>query len=181
VDLAVIATPAKTVADIVEECGKMGVDGVTIISAGFKEIGEDGKKLEEAISEIRKKAGLRIIGPNCVGVIRPPIGLNTSFLKVDPAPGNIAFISQSGALGSSILDWAINTHIGFSLFASLGSMITDPNVDGVLVIYTPQAICHPGSVGRLGGGNGPRDLETDLGRPGRGGICSNGESDPASP
>ncbi len=123
VDLAVIATPAKTVANIVEECGKMGVDGVTIISAGFKEIGEEGKKLEEAISEIRKKYGLRIIGPNCVGVIRPPIGLNTSFLKVDPAPGNIAFISQSGALGSSILDWAINAHIGFSLFASLGSMI----------------------------------------------------------
>lgn len=123
VDLAVIATPAKTVADIVEECGKMGVDGVTIISAGFKEIGEEGKKLEEAISEIRKKYGLRIIGPNCVGVIRPHIGLNTSFLKVDPAPGNIAFISQSGALGSSILDWAINAHIGFSLFASLGSMV----------------------------------------------------------
>ncbi len=123
VDLAVIATPAKTVAGIVEACGKMGVDGVTIISAGFKEIGEEGKKLEEEISEIRKKYGLRIIGPNCVGVIRPHIGLNTSFLKVDPAPGNIAFISQSGALGSSILDWAINAHIGFSLFASLGSMI----------------------------------------------------------
>jgi acetyltransferase len=123
VDLAVIATPARTVAGIVEECGKTGVDGITIISAGFKEIGEEGKKLEEEISEIRKKYGLRIIGPNGVGVIRPHIGLNTSFLKVDPVPGNIAFISQSGAVGSSILDWAINAQIGFSLFASLGSMI----------------------------------------------------------
>ncbi|MBI4763979.1 MAG: CoA-binding protein [Deltaproteobacteria bacterium] len=123
VDLAVIATPAKTVAGIVEECGKMGVDGITIISAGFKKIGAEGKKLEDEISEIRKEYGLRIIGPNCVGIIRPHIGLNTSFLKVNPAPGNIAFISQSGALGSSILDWAINAQIGFSLFASLGSMI----------------------------------------------------------
>lgn len=123
VDLAVIAIPAKTVAAIVEDCGRAGVDGITIISAGFKEIGEEGKKLEEEISEIRKKYGLRIIGPNCVGVIRPHIGLNTSFLKVDPVPGNIAFISQSGALGSSILDWAINAHVGFSMFASLGSMI----------------------------------------------------------
>jgi len=123
IDLAVIATPAKTVSEIVEECGKIGVEGITIISAGFKEIGDEGKKLEGEITEIRKKYGLRIIGPNCVGVIRPHIGLNTSFLKVDPAPGNIAFISQSGALGSSILDWAINAHIGFSMFASLGSMI----------------------------------------------------------
>ena len=123
IDLAVVATPAKTVPEIVEECGKIGVDGVTIISAGFKEIGEKGKKLEEEINEIRKKYGLRVIGPNCVGVIRPHIGLNTTFLKVDPVPGNIAFISQSGALGSSILDWAIDAHIGFSLFASLGSMI----------------------------------------------------------
>jgi acetyltransferase len=123
IDLAVVATPAKTVPATVEECGKIGVGGVTIISAGFKEIGEKGKKLEEEINEIRKKYGLRVIGPNCVGVIRPHIGLNASFLKADPAPGHIAFISQSGALGSSILDWAIDAHIGFSLFASLGSMI----------------------------------------------------------
>jgi acetyltransferase len=123
VDLAVIATPAKTVAGIVEECGKKGAGGITVISAGFKEIGAEGKKLEEEISEIRKKYSLRILGPNCVGMIRPHIGLNTSFLKVDPLPGNIAFISQSGALGSSILDWAVDAQIGFSLFASLGSML----------------------------------------------------------
>lgn len=123
IDLAVIATPAKTVPDLVEECGKAEVEGITIISAGFKEIGDEGKKLEDKIIEMRKRYGMRIIGPNCIGVIRPNIGLNASFLKARPIGGNIAFISQSGALGSAIFDWAINAHIGFSMFASLGSMI----------------------------------------------------------
>ena len=123
IDLAVIATPAKTVPELVEECGKAEVEGITIISAGFKEIGDEGKKLEDKIIEMRKRYGMRIIGPNCIGVIRPNIGLNTSFLKANPAQGNIAFISQSGALGGAILDWAMNAHIGFSMFASLGSMI----------------------------------------------------------
>ena len=123
IDLAVVATPAVSVPAIVEECGQAGVEGLNIISAGFKEIGAEGKKLEEEIEQIRKKYNLRIVGPNCIGIIRPSIGLNTSFIKVNPAPGNIAFISQSGALGSAILDWAVNAHIGFSMFASLGSMI----------------------------------------------------------
>jgi acetyltransferase len=123
IDLAIIATPAHTVPEIVEECGKAGVEGIIIISAGFREVGEEGKNLEKQIVEIRKKYGMRIIGPNCMGVIRPNISLNASFLKVSPEPGNIAFISQSGALGSAILDWAINAHIGFSIFASLGSMV----------------------------------------------------------
>ena len=123
VDLAVIVTPAKTVPDLVEECGKADAKGIIIISAGFKEIGEEGKQLEQKIIAIRKKYGMRIIGPNCIGVIRPNIGLNASFLKARPIGGNIAFISQSGALGSAIFDWAINAHIGFSMFASLGSMI----------------------------------------------------------
>jgi len=123
VDLAIIATPAKTVPSVVEECGEAGIQGIVIISAGFRETGEEGKKLEDQIREIRKKYGMRIVGPNCVGVIRPNISLNASFLKARPEPGNIAFISQSGALGSAILDWAVNAHIGFSMFASLGSMI----------------------------------------------------------
>jgi acetyltransferase len=123
IDLAVIATPAKVVPETVEECGKAGVQGIVIVSAGFREIGDEGKKLEDQIREIRKKYAMRIIGPNCVGIIRPNIGLNASFLKARPEPGNIAFISQSGALGSAILDWAVNAHIGFSMFASLGSMI----------------------------------------------------------
>jgi acetyltransferase len=123
VDLAIIATPAHTVPGAVEECGKAGVDGVVIISAGFKEIGEEGRKLEGRIEESRKKYGMRVLGPNCLGFLRPGIGLNATFLKSDPPPGNIAFLSQSGALGSAIVDWAANAGVGFSMIASLGSTI----------------------------------------------------------
>ncbi len=123
VDLAVIATPASTVPDLVEECGEAGVAGIIIISAGFKEAGEVGQELEDRIKEIRRRYGMRIIGPNCIGVVRPTVNLNTSFLKSSPETGNVAFISQSGALGSAILDWAVCMHIGFSMFTSLGSMI----------------------------------------------------------
>ncbi len=122
IDLAIIVTPAQRVPDIVMECGKTGVKGIIIVSAGFREIGEEGRELEHRISEIRKQYGMRIIGPNCLGIIRPSIGLNASFLKASPKPGEIAFISQSGALGSAILDWAISSHIGFSMFASIGTM-----------------------------------------------------------
>jgi acetyltransferase len=129
IDLARIATPAPTVPELVEECGRTGVDGIIIVSAGFREVGEEGRKLEERIMEIRKKYGMRIIGPNCLGVIRPNINLNASFLKANPEPGKIAFVSQNGALGSATLDWAINAHIGFSMFASLGSMVDIDFVD----------------------------------------------------
>jgi acetyltransferase len=123
VDLALIATPAKTVPKIVEECAKAGVDGVIIISAGFREIGADGVKLEEEIKRIRSKYDIRILGPNCVGLVRPQIDLNATFLADNPAAGQIAFVSQSGALGSAILNWAISARIGFSMFASLGSTL----------------------------------------------------------
>ena len=123
VDLAVIATPASTVPEVVDECGKAGVDGVVIISAGFKEIGAAGVKLESEIRVIRAKYGLRLLGPNCVGFARPSAHLNATFLRDNPEPGSIAFISQSGALGSAILDWATVSHVGFSMFASLGSML----------------------------------------------------------
>jgi acetyltransferase len=123
VDLAVVATPARSVPVVVEECGQAGVEGVVIISAGFKEIGEEGIRLEGEIDGIRRKYGMRIMGPNCLGFVRPVQGLNATFLRGAPPPGNIAFISQSGALGSAILDWAASAGIGFSMFASLGSMI----------------------------------------------------------
>lgn len=123
VDLAVVATPARSVPEIVEECGRAGIEGIAIISAGFKEIGEEGKRLESEIDGVRKKYGMRILGPNCLGFVRPVLGLNATFLRGNPPPGNIAFISQSGALGSAILDWAVSAGIGFSMFASLGSMI----------------------------------------------------------
>ena len=123
VDLAVIATPAKTVPKIVEECASAGVDGAIIISAGFREIGAEGAKLEDEIKQIASKHDIRILGPNCVGLLRPQINLNATFLRDNPNAGQIAFISQSGALGSATLDWAIRAGIGFSMFASLGSTI----------------------------------------------------------
>ena len=145
VDLAVIATPARTVPDVLEQCGKAGINGVIIISAGFKEIGPEGRALEEKITEIKKKYNMRIVGPNCLGVIRPIMRLNATFISKMPKPGNIAFISQSGALGSAILDWAMHENIGFSNFVSLGSMIdvdfgdlidyfgTDPKTKSILM------------------------------------------------
>ena len=123
VDLAVVATPAKTVPQIVEECGQAGVGGMVIISAGFREIGQSGREIEEEIAAIRARYGMRIIGPNCLGIIRPHANLNTTFLRQNPEPGRIAFISQSGALGSAILDWAVSSNVGFSAFLSVGSML----------------------------------------------------------
>ncbi len=144
-DLAMIATPAKTVPDVIEECGKAGVKGAIIVSAGFKEIGPEGKVLEERIIELAKLYNVRIIGPNCIGIIRPRISLNATFLDKVPKPGNVAFISQSGALGAAILDYAIHENIGFSNFVSIGSMVdvdfgdlidyfgTDPKTKSILM------------------------------------------------
>jgi acetyltransferase len=123
VDLAIIAAPAKTVPLFVEECGKAGILGIIIISSGFREIGAEGKELETRIQEAKKKYNLRIVGPNSLGVIRPSIQLNATSTNKIAKPGNIAFISQSGALGAAILDWAIHENIGFSNFVSVGSMI----------------------------------------------------------
>lgn len=123
VDLAVICTPAATVPGLVEECGVAGIKGIIIISAGFAEMGEEGKKHMEQIEEIRKKYDMRIIGPNCLGIMRPKLKINASFAKDIAMPGKIAFISQSGALGTAVLDWAISENIGFSYFVSLGSML----------------------------------------------------------
>ena len=145
IDLAIVATPAKTVPAIIEECARVGVDGVVILSAGFREIGADGAKLEEEITKAQSKHQIRILGPNCVGFIRPHIGLNATFLRDNPIPGQIAFISQSGALGSAILNWAVSSHIGFSMFVSLGSTLDigygdmidylgeDPNTRSIII------------------------------------------------
>jgi acetyltransferase len=120
VDLAVIATPAATVPEIVTECAAAGVKGAVIISAGFKECGPAGAELEKQILERRGK--MRIIGPNCVGVMLPHIGLNATFATPLALPGNIGFISQSGALCTAILDWSRSIQLGFSAFISIGSM-----------------------------------------------------------
>ena len=123
VDLVVIATPAHTVPQIVEECGKAGVSGIVIISAGFKEVGEDGANLERQILEHQKKYGMRIIGPNSFGVIRPKKNLYATFADKQANPGKIAFISQSAALCASALDWAEEAQVGFSAVVSTGSML----------------------------------------------------------
>ncbi len=123
IDLAIIATPAKTVPQIVEECGKSGVGGIVIISAGFKEIGEQGNAMCKGIIQTVRKYDMRLIGPNCLGFIKPKINLNASFANKMPLSGKIAFISQSGALGTAVLDWSIKQNVGFSNFVSVGSMI----------------------------------------------------------
>ena len=123
VDLAIIVTPSKTIPDILEQCGKKGIIGILIISAGFKEIGEEGKALEKQLLEIKQKYGMRIVGPNCVGFILPYLNLNATFATSMPIQGNIALFSQSGAICGSILDWAAASNVGFSSFISVGSMI----------------------------------------------------------
>lgn len=121
-DLAVIATPSESVPDIVRECGNAGILGVVIISAGFREIGEAGKRLEEDLRKAwRSFKGMRILGPNCLGLIVPGRRLNASFAAGNPREGHIAFLSQSGALCTSVLDWAIAENIGFSQFVSVGN------------------------------------------------------------
>ncbi len=121
VDLAIIVTPSKTVPALVQECVDLGIKGVIIISAGFKELGPEGLKLEEEVLKIAK-GKLRIIGPNCLGVMNPLFGLNATFAKGIALPGNIAFISQSGAMCTAVLDWSFQERIGFSSFVSIGSM-----------------------------------------------------------
>jgi len=123
-DLAVITSPAAQVPKLVAECGEAGILGIIIISAGFREIGPQGKALEEQIlAEKKKFPGMRILGPNCLGVISPGFQLNASFASSMPLNGHIAFISQSGALCTSILDWSLEEKIGFSYFVSIGNAI----------------------------------------------------------
>jgi acetyltransferase len=122
IDLAIIAVPIRQVAEIIRECGQAKVRGVIIISAGGKEVGEEGKKIEAQINEEAAKAGIRYLGPNCLGIICPYTNLNASFAAHSAHPGSLALLSQSGAICSSILDWAEKEKIGFSHFVSIGSM-----------------------------------------------------------
>ena len=121
-NLGVICTPAQSVLEAVKECGETGVRGLIIQSAGFKESGSHGSSLEEEIKAVsRNYEGMRIIGPNCLGVIAPHMNLNASFASGMPRRGHIAFISQSGALCAAVLDWAEEEKIGFSYFVSIGN------------------------------------------------------------
>ncbi len=125
VDLAVIVLPAKLVPQVVEECGEAAIDSIIVISAGFKETGEEGKALEKQLTQLCHRYGIRCLGPNCLGVISPLSGVNASFSATTPRAGNVAFFSQSGALGTAVLDWFAGEEtsegLGISRFASYGN------------------------------------------------------------
>lgn len=123
VDLAVIATPPATIPGLVAECGEAGISGAVIISAGFKEVGPEGAALERELLAAARAHGVRLVGPNCVGVMAPSSGLNATFAHGLARPGSIAFLSQSGAMCTAVLDWSLRELVGFSAFVSTGSML----------------------------------------------------------
>ncbi len=145
VELAIIVTPAKTVPGIISECIAAGVKGAVVISAGFRERGEEGKALEQEIAKRIKGTQLRVIGPNCLGVMNPVTGMNATFARKLALPGSVGFISQSGALCTAILDWSLGEVLGFSSFISIGSMLdvgwgdlidylgSDPHTESIVI------------------------------------------------
>ncbi|MBX3432279.1 MAG: bifunctional acetate--CoA ligase family protein/GNAT family N-acetyltransferase [Pirellulales bacterium] len=123
-DLAVICTPAATTPEVLREIGAVGTRGVIVISAGFREVGPQGLALEQELAAaVAEFDGLRLLGPNCLGAINPHARLNATFAAGMPAKGRVAFLSQSGALCTSVLDWAKQEHVGFSHFISVGNML----------------------------------------------------------
>ena len=144
VELAIIVIPAKAVPGTIQECVDAGVKSAIVISAGFKEIGPEGIELEQRILEIAK-GKMRIIGPNCLGVMNPHVGLNATFASKMARPGNLGFISQSGAFCTAVLDWSLPENVGFSAFVSIGSMLDvnwgdliyylgdDPNTKSIVI------------------------------------------------
>src|SRR5512135_3439206 len=145
VDLAIVVTPAPTVPGIIGECVDAGVKGAIVISAGFKEVGPEGAKLEQQILENARKGNMRVVGPNCLGVMNPLSGLNATFAAGMARKGHVAFISQSGALCTAVLDWSFKENVGFSAFVSIGSMLDvdwgdliyylgdDPHTDSIVI------------------------------------------------
>lgn len=113
----------ETTRQVMLDCVEVGVRGAIILSAGFKEVGIEGAKLEREVRDIAQRGKIRVVGPNCLGVQNPITGLNATFATASARPGNVAFISQSGAMCTSILDWSLQAHVGFSAFISTGSMM----------------------------------------------------------
>jgi acetyltransferase len=138
VDLAIVVTPAATVPDVLQECVDSGVGGAIVISAGFAELGAEGKEREQKIRQVLASGHLRLIGPNCVGVMNPRTGLNATFAQANALPGNIAFLSQSGALCTAVLDWSRRENVGFSGVVSVGSML-DVNWGDLIYHYGDDA------------------------------------------
>ena len=123
VDLAIVVTPAPTVPDLIGECVEAGVRAAIVASAGFKEIGAEGAALERRIMDQAGRGRMRVIGPNSLGVMSPFTGLNATAANAMARPGKIAFLSQSGALGTAVLDWSLRANVGFSAFVSVGSQL----------------------------------------------------------
>ncbi len=128
-DLAIVVIPAKVVAAVIQECATLGIKAVVVITAGFKEVGEEGRKLEQQVIQIARQAGIRIIGPNCLGLIVPANKLNASFGGTIPAVGSTGYMSQSGALLAAILDMANANGIGFSKLISIGNKADVDEID----------------------------------------------------
>jgi acetyltransferase len=145
IDLAVIVTPAAVVPEIIEACGERGVKAAVVLSAGFGETGPAGRALEQRVLEIARRRGVRLVGPNCLGIMRPSIGLNATFGKGGASAGNLALVSQSGALCTAILDWAQPNDVGFSSIISMGAtadvdfgeildfLVSDPQTESILL------------------------------------------------
>ena len=145
IDLAVVATPAKSIPAIVDECGEHGVPMMLILSAGFREAGDQGRRLESEVVRRARRYGIRLMGPNCLGIIRPDAGVNLTFGNNNAAAGNLALVSQSGAICTAILDWADENGIGFSTIVSTGIgadldfgdyldyLVTDPKTRAILL------------------------------------------------
>ncbi|UJO99463.1 MAG: CoA-binding protein, partial [Nitrosomonas sp.] len=145
VDLAVIITRAAIVPDIIESCGKRGVRFALVLSAGFRETGAQGAALEQAVVENARRYGMRLIGPNCLGILCPASGLNATFSNGGAKAGGLALISQSGAFCTAIMDWARPNDVGFSSIISMGSaagmdfgeildyLASDPHTDSILL------------------------------------------------
>lgn len=150
-DLAVILTPATSVPGLIRECVAKGVPSAIIISAGFKETGPAGADMEQEILAEARRGGMRIIGPNCLGVMSPALGFNATFAASMARPGNVAFISQSGALCTAILDWSFRENVGFSAFVSIGSMLDVGWGDLITYLgddpHTKSIVCYMESVG----------------------------------
>src|SRR5271165_1559475 len=140
-DLAVITTPADQVVKVIHELGARGTKAAVVITAGFAELGERGGDLQRDMLAAAEPYDLRIVGPNCIGVIVPGIGLNASFAQVSPPKGDIALISQSGAMVTAMLDWAQPRGIGFSHVVSLGDM-ADVDFGDVIEYLNDDAATH---------------------------------------
>ncbi len=138
VELAIVVVPPAAVPQVISDCGQKGVRGAVVITAGFRETGPDGLKLENEMLALARRHGIKLLGPNCLGLIDTATSLNATFAAGMPAKGNIAFMSQSGALCQAILDWSQDSGIGFSKFISLGNK-ADINETDIMEVLKEDA------------------------------------------